>query len=983
MHLLIVAAMLAAPAELDTPLHAVQFVDRNEGWAGGADGVLWHTIDAGATWERQPLPTRGTIHAIKFLTPYYGYVAGREEVQATGGSHGVLFVTRDGGVTWSRLGAGALPGLHGIHFVDDRRGFAFGSGTDRSPSGVFQTLDGGVNWQPVAGPRASWRGEAGGRVLVGCDGRVATLRDRSIALSEADVPPGRCVRAVAADGDTVVAVGQGGLVLISRDSGRSFTFGELPMPADLVAAMDFRAVTVREGRVHIVGRPGSIVLTSGDAGKTWALQPTGQGTGLNALAFVDASHGWAVGDLGAILATTDGGATWTRQQGGYRPAVLCIHAMPKSVPIDLIARMGRADGYRVAVLVGDGRGETEMKLAAAVRKSGGAALDTLNNFDLPSHLESADREALLKHWNKSHSGRAMEELTGRLALALRTWQPEVVICDFAGGPAESLFNDAMMAAIAQSADADRHLPARLDAATVKKLFCHWDGPGMPHLAVATTEPLPGSAESPRDLATRIVGLLGETAALPKQRGLRLLYSTIPREQALGSIGDGLTIPHGGPARRTVELATGPAPDMEARNLIALAQANLPGVGDPGTVLPRLQAAIGKMPEEQAANALTVLARQYARSGQWDLARETYSIALERYAGQPAGVESLRWLVRYQASSEARRRYEMKQTVGLSRVEFSSITGEKESYANNGGVKPLAEAKTSQHLAVMSDPKAARAWYQSALGFEAKLPAQGPAMVDDPAVQFPLIAAKRQLGDVDSGKSWMRRFVGEQAGQGDADAWRECARQELWVTERLGPPPRFAAQCRKTSARPKLDGQFDDECWRDLVPVVLKPTDESHRSTARFAYDDEYLYVAIECAHPESGYRPTEPRRGRDADVGKHDRVELILDMDRDYATYYRFRVDQRGAAADDCWGDATWNPVWYIATTSTKAGYTIELAIRLMDLTGDPIPPGKAWSMNLVRVAPGQGIYAGAYPADVAPKPEGAGLLFFVDTSRK
>ena len=38
----------------DAALRSIQFVDENEGWAAGDDGVMWHTIDGGKTWERQP-----------------------------------------------------------------------------------------------------------------------------------------------------------------------------------------------------------------------------------------------------------------------------------------------------------------------------------------------------------------------------------------------------------------------------------------------------------------------------------------------------------------------------------------------------------------------------------------------------------------------------------------------------------------------------------------------------------------------------------------------------------------------------------------------------------------------------------------------------------------------------------------------------------------------------------------------------------------
>jgi photosystem II stability/assembly factor-like uncharacterized protein len=43
---------------------------------------------------------------------------------------------------------------------------------------------------------------------------------------------------------------------------------------------------------------------------------TALGTGINSVFFTSATAGWAVGDFGAILATTDGGATWSPQSSG-------------------------------------------------------------------------------------------------------------------------------------------------------------------------------------------------------------------------------------------------------------------------------------------------------------------------------------------------------------------------------------------------------------------------------------------------------------------------------------------------------------------------------------------------------------------------------------------------------------------------------------------------------------------------------------------
>src|SRR4051795_8710077 len=64
----------------DAAIHAVQFIDKSEGWAVGDDGVVWHSIDGGATWERQKSGTRASLRGVYFLTPYTGWAVGRAEL---------------------------------------------------------------------------------------------------------------------------------------------------------------------------------------------------------------------------------------------------------------------------------------------------------------------------------------------------------------------------------------------------------------------------------------------------------------------------------------------------------------------------------------------------------------------------------------------------------------------------------------------------------------------------------------------------------------------------------------------------------------------------------------------------------------------------------------------------------------------------------------------------------------------------------------
>jgi photosystem II stability/assembly factor-like uncharacterized protein len=62
-------------------------------------------------------------------------------------------------------------------------------------------------------------------------------------------------------------------------------------------------------RVFAAGERGHI-LHSVDAGRTWTQSPVPASANLTAIWFADAGHGWAVGHVQTILATSDGGDSW-------------------------------------------------------------------------------------------------------------------------------------------------------------------------------------------------------------------------------------------------------------------------------------------------------------------------------------------------------------------------------------------------------------------------------------------------------------------------------------------------------------------------------------------------------------------------------------------------------------------------------------------------------------------------------------------------
>jgi photosystem II stability/assembly factor-like uncharacterized protein len=79
------------------------------------------------------------------------------------------------------------------------------------------------------------------------------------------------------------------------------------------------------GRLVAVGQRGHIVW-SDDAGASWAQASVPVSTDLTAIRMVSLERGWAVGHGGVVLATADGGATWTRQLDGRRLGALLATA---------------------------------------------------------------------------------------------------------------------------------------------------------------------------------------------------------------------------------------------------------------------------------------------------------------------------------------------------------------------------------------------------------------------------------------------------------------------------------------------------------------------------------------------------------------------------------------------------------------------------------------------------------------------------------
>ena len=273
---------------------------------------------------------------------------------------------------------------------------------------------------------------------------------------------------------------------------------------------------------------------------------------------------------------------------------------------------------------------------------------------------------------------------------------------------------------------------------------------------------------------------------------------------------------------------------------------------------------------------------------------------------------------------------------------------------------------------------------------------------EPEVRFPLAAAYRGLGDTRAAE---RLYQAQGQGSG-RDGWWQCAQGELRLEGRgQSPRPRPAsrAPCVRAGrgristagstmpfgarpSRPRSQAHSTTtaigrrrSCWPTTTNIyTLRPSAASRR-----------VPLAQPVPHPgfarqrrpglsEDEGEKAPLRRPRDGDLSAHDRVEFLLDIDRDFATYYQLAVDRRGWTIDRCWEDRTWDPQWFVATRREQGRWTVEAAIPLKELTGKPPRPGDVWALGVQRVVPGVGFQSWTTPAAAATAlPDGFGYLVF------
>jgi len=156
----------------------------------------------------------------------------------------------------------------------------------------------------------------GGICGVGCASAVGAealteQQAQALLLSPAQIRPyaaDEMVLGVARAGRRTVAVGDHGVILLSDDEGRTFRQAKTVPTRLTLTAVAFGDASNGWAVGH-----GGVILHSADAGETWRLQRSDMAVDqpLFTVHFSDARHGVAAGLWSLLLVTVDGGDTWT------------------------------------------------------------------------------------------------------------------------------------------------------------------------------------------------------------------------------------------------------------------------------------------------------------------------------------------------------------------------------------------------------------------------------------------------------------------------------------------------------------------------------------------------------------------------------------------------------------------------------------------------------------------------------------------------
>lgn len=130
------------PISLSEFLYSIHFINQNEGWVAGNNGVIAKTADGGLTWDELSTGITVNLKSIYFVNSSDGWAVGYSD------GNGIIIKSTDGGQSWHNTNFPSTKTLRYIYFINENIGWACGSiaSTPNDKGVILYTDNGGDTW---------------------------------------------------------------------------------------------------------------------------------------------------------------------------------------------------------------------------------------------------------------------------------------------------------------------------------------------------------------------------------------------------------------------------------------------------------------------------------------------------------------------------------------------------------------------------------------------------------------------------------------------------------------------------------------------------------------------------------------------------------------------------------------------------------------------------------------------------------------------
>jgi photosystem II stability/assembly factor-like uncharacterized protein len=328
----------AVTAAAGASLRGVRAVSARVAWASGSAGTVLRTVDGGASWQRLPVPTDARTLDFRSVWAFDSLTAVVASAGEAADGQARIYRTVDGGRTWTLARQDTTRGIFydAIAFWDRQHGLVLSDPVDeggRRRFVVLSTLDGGRTWTrtPPAGMPDALPGEAAfaaGNAALAVAGTTrawfvtggpngARVYTSSTGGARWDATPAPIASRSASAGLFAVAFSTPALGLVTGGDYRvpRTGDGQFARTEDGLrwtrTDLNATAPGYWSGLAHVPGAGAETFVAVGgggtavtrDAGRTWTVVDTST---LNAVSFVGAGAGWAVGPRGTVVRVATG-----------------------------------------------------------------------------------------------------------------------------------------------------------------------------------------------------------------------------------------------------------------------------------------------------------------------------------------------------------------------------------------------------------------------------------------------------------------------------------------------------------------------------------------------------------------------------------------------------------------------------------------------------------------------------------------------------